>query len=53
MDAGANVHVIADPADEERVAARLAAIPGVRGVIRDRTGTGPRTESEDLLEGLG
>lgn len=52
MDAGANVHVIADPEDEERVARRLAEIPGVHGVIRDRTGTGPRPEAEDLLESL-
>ncbi len=52
MDAGANVHVIADPEDEERVAERLAEVPGVRGVIRDRTGAGPRTEDEDLLEGV-
>lgn len=51
MDAGANVHVITDPEDEERVAERLDEIPGVRGVIRDRTGAGPRPEDEDLLGG--
>jgi len=53
MDAGANVHVISDPENEEQVAERLAEIPGVRGVIRDRTGTGPRDEDEDLLEAAG
>ncbi|MGD2115292.1 MAG: diphosphomevalonate decarboxylase [Acidobacteriota bacterium] len=51
MDAGANVHVICPPGDEAAVASRLAAIPAVHDVIRDRVGTGPRPEPEDLLEG--
>ncbi len=51
MDAGANVHVISPPEDEPRVAAALEALPGVRGLIRDRVGDGPREEGIDLLEG--
>ncbi len=49
MDAGANVHVICEPAAAEAVAGRLAELPAVRGVIRDRTGEGPRPEAVDLL----
>lgn len=51
MDAGANVHVICLPEDEPRVAAALEALPGVRGLIRDRVGNGPRDEEVDLLVG--
>jgi diphosphomevalonate decarboxylase len=51
MDAGANVHVLCPPEDEPRVAAVLEAVPGVRGLIRDRVGDGPRQESVDLLAG--
>lgn len=48
LDAGANVHVICPPDDEPAVADRLANLPPVRDVIRDRVGAGPRTEPEDL-----
>lgn len=41
MDAGANVHVICEPASATAVAARLADVPGVGRVIRDQVGTGP------------
>ncbi|MDE2850675.1 MAG: diphosphomevalonate decarboxylase [Acidobacteriota bacterium] len=41
MDAGANVHVICQPADESRVAERLTALGGVERVLRDRTGGPP------------
>jgi len=51
MDAGANVHVICPPEAEPQVAAALAAVPGVQGILRDRVGTGPREEAMDLLEG--
>jgi diphosphomevalonate decarboxylase len=51
MDAGANVHVICPPEDEPRVAAALAAVPGVGGLIRDRVGDGPREDEADLLAG--
>lgn len=50
LDAGANVHVLCPAATAEAVAARLAAVPGVQELIRDRVGTGPRPEDEDLLE---
>ncbi len=49
MDAGANVHGICEPADEDAVAERLAAVPGVVRVIRDRTGRGPRRLRDHLL----
>ncbi len=49
LDAGPNVHVICDPDVEEDVAARLAAVPGVQRVIRDRTGRGPAVSPEHLL----
>lgn len=49
MDAGANVHVICTPAAEEAVAARLAAVPGVETVMRDRVGDGPRYETEHFF----
>jgi diphosphomevalonate decarboxylase len=41
MDAGANVHVLCEPADEPRVAGRLHAEPMVELVLRDRVGGGP------------
>lgn len=53
MDAGANVHVICPSETEPRVAAALEAVPGVRGVLRDRVGTGPREEEADLLGSRG
>ena len=46
MDAGPNVHVICEPADEEEVAARLTALPAVESLLRDRVGTGPRIVEE-------
>lgn len=49
MDAGANVHVICPPASEDVVAASLGELPSVHGVIRDRVGSGPRSESEHLF----
>ncbi len=54
LDAGANVHVICQPSDEPRVAERLAGVPGVVQVLRDRTGEAPQVRpSADLLEGDG
>jgi len=41
MDAGANVHVICQPADESRVAERLLALGSVERVLRDCTGGPP------------
>ena len=41
MDAGANVHVICQPEDAPRVAARLEALDSVQYVLRDRTGGPP------------
>ena len=49
MDAGANVHVLCQPADEERVAAVLEGLPGVDQVIRDGTGEGPVTVEDHLF----
>ncbi|MEM1180589.1 MAG: hypothetical protein AAGM22_19745, partial [Acidobacteriota bacterium] len=49
MDAGANVHVIAQAADEPAVAERLGELPGVEGLIRDRVGDGPRIFDEHLF----
>ena len=49
MDAGANVHVICEPAHEDAVAARLAAVDGVHRVLRDGVGAGPRTDVPALL----
>ena len=48
MDAGANVHVLCEPGDEERVGAALADVTGVQEVLRDRTGDGPRLLEEHL-----
>ncbi|MEO1088593.1 MAG: hypothetical protein AAFY88_30535, partial [Acidobacteriota bacterium] len=49
MDAGANVHVICQAADEPAVAARLGELGGVEGIIRDRVGEGPRRLDEHLF----
>jgi diphosphomevalonate decarboxylase len=49
MDAGANVHVICPPGDEESIAEALAATPGVEKVLRDRVGSGPETLEEELI----
>jgi diphosphomevalonate decarboxylase len=49
MDAGPNVHVICEAGSEERVAAALREVPGVREVIRDGVGPGPRFVPEHLF----
>ena len=49
MDAGANVHVICQGADEPAVAAALETVPGVKRLIRDRVGAGPKALTEHLL----
>ena len=49
MDAGPNVHVICEPADEEAVAAALTALPPVVSLLRDRVGDGPRACEEHLF----
>ncbi len=49
MDAGANVHVISALGDGDAVAAALAALPGVVGIIRDQVGPGPATLPEGLF----
>ncbi len=49
MDAGPNVHVLCEPADEEAVAAVLAALPAVGSLLRDRVGSGPRVSEEHLF----
>jgi len=48
MDAGANVHVICDPASEDKVARALQRVPGVQSVLRDRVGPGPRAVAEPV-----
>ncbi len=45
MDAGANVHVICQPADAPQVADRLEALRSVEHVLRDRTGGPPAWRS--------
>lgn len=49
MDAGANVHVICEPEHEPEIARRLMAVRGVRRIIRDRVGAGPRLDVEPLF----
>jgi diphosphomevalonate decarboxylase len=49
MDAGANVHVICTAADEPAVAGALEAVTGVKRLIRDGVGDGPRALDEHLL----
>ena len=46
LDAGPNVHVICPPGSEAPVVERLASLPLVRDVIRDRVGPGPTVEAE-------
>ncbi len=46
MDAGANVHVLCQPEDEDTVAEALAGVRGVDGVIRDGVGEGPTVHRE-------
>ncbi|MEM7049691.1 MAG: diphosphomevalonate decarboxylase [Acidobacteriota bacterium] len=49
MDAGANVHVLCPPGHDEEADARLEALPGVRNVLRDHCGSGPRFNQDHLL----
>jgi diphosphomevalonate decarboxylase len=49
LDAGANVHVICQPADEDAVADRLAAVPGIDSILRDGVGDGPSYQEEHLF----
>lgn len=41
IDAGPNVHVLCPPEAADAVAARLAELPAVQAVLRDRAGDGP------------
>lgn len=49
MDAGANVHVICAEADAAAVASELQSVPGVRGILPDGVGAGPRVSDEHLF----
>ena len=49
MDAGANVHVICEGRDEPAVAGALEGVAGVKRLIRDGVGAGPKVLSEHLL----
>lgn len=49
MDAGPNVHVICPAQDGAAVAAAIGSLPGVRQVIVDGVGEGPRLEPGHLL----
>jgi diphosphomevalonate decarboxylase len=49
MDAGANVHVICQPAAERSVAAMLESLPGVLEVLLDGVGEGPMIQEEHLF----
>lgn len=49
IDAGANVHVLCLPEAEPEVVRRLEALSGVRDVLRDRVGSGPRISQEHLF----
>lgn len=49
LDAGANVHLLCEPNDEDTVATAVAALPGTLGVLRDRVGSGPRRLDEHLF----
>ena len=46
MDAGANVHVICTPDAEQAVLNCLRSLPGVRDVLQDQVGPGPRVETD-------
>lgn len=48
IDAGANVHVMVQAQDAERVAQRLAAIDGVQDVLRNQPGHGAQLVQEHL-----
>ncbi|MEJ2217350.1 MAG: diphosphomevalonate decarboxylase [Gemmatimonadota bacterium] len=49
LDAGPNVHVLCEPGAEPEVARRLAGVPGVQRIIRDRVGEGPVASARTLL----
>ena len=49
IDAGANVHVIVQPWDVERLAERLATINGVQEVLRNQPGNGAQLLNEHLF----
>ncbi|MDA8020671.1 MAG: diphosphomevalonate decarboxylase [Thermoanaerobaculia bacterium] len=49
MDAGANVHVLCQPDDEDAVAATLGGLPGVDRLIRDGVGSGPFADDAHLF----
>jgi len=49
MDAGANVHLICPAADEAAVVARLEQLGGVKEIVRDRVGPGPREVDHHLF----
>lgn len=52
IDAGANVHVLCPPEAADAVAARLAELPAVQTVLRDRAGDGPVLEEAFRGEAL-
>ena len=49
MDAGPNVHVICEPAEQEAVAEALSGSPRVISLLRDRVGDGQRQLEEHLF----
>jgi diphosphomevalonate decarboxylase len=52
IDAGPNVHVLCPPEAADTVAARLAEVPAVLSVLRDRAGDGPVLEEAFRGEAL-
>lgn len=52
IDAGPNVHVLCPPEAADAVAARLAEVPAVLRVLRDRAGDGPVLEEAFRGEAL-
>ena len=49
MDAGPNVHLICEPANEITVVEAIEELPSVGSVIRDRVGDGPELVEEHLF----
>jgi diphosphomevalonate decarboxylase len=49
MDAGPNVHLICERANEGAVAEAVSGLPAVERLIRDRVGCGPRRSDEHLF----
>lgn len=49
MDAGANVHMICTPEAEATVVSEVEAIAEVSSLIRDRVGSGPRSDDNHLI----